>query len=63
MNIRDYATWWFNDLEKIKNNLDKLEKCDSPWDMIDMARKISVDVNNVMQSIDLEFELNMEGDE
>ena len=63
MNIRDYATYWFNTLEKIKNNLENLEKCGSPWDMIDMARKLSVDVNNVMQSIDLELELNMEDEE
>lgn len=60
MNIRDTATHWVLELQRIRNTLDNFENFDDAHEMIAVAQELSVEIETIENQLDTEFDLGMD---
>lgn len=60
MNIRDCGTYWYNELQRIRTQLDDLENCVDFYEAIFVAQELSSDIQAIQVDMDLELELGMD---
>jgi len=63
MGIRDTATSWWLDLQRIKVALGNMGDCEDRDEMCAISYELAADIDSIMYDIDVELELNMEGEE
>lgn len=63
MNIRDVATHWVTELQRIRYELQGIENCEDGVEMIDIAQRLACDIESLEGQLDTEFELNMDEEE
>lgn len=62
MNIRDYGTSWYIELQRIRQRLDDIENCDGFGEAIFVTQELSSDIEKLEQELDVQLELDMDGD-
>ena len=60
MGIRDCATGWYLELQRIRRKLDDIENCIDFDEAIFVAQELSADIETLENQIDLELELGMD---
>jgi hypothetical protein len=60
MNIRDVATHWYNELQRIRSTLDNFENFDDAYEMIAVAQELAADIHSIEGQLDTEFDLGMD---
>lgn len=60
MNIREVATHWVMELQRIRYELECLENCEDGHEMIDIAQRLACDIESLEGQLDTEFDLGMD---
>jgi len=60
MNIRDTATHWYTELQRIRSKLDDIENCEDFYEAIFVAQELSTDIEKIENQLDTEFDLGMD---
>jgi sigma54-dependent transcription regulator len=60
MNIRDYGTSWYLELEGVRQRLDDIENCIDFDEAIFCAQELSADIETIQQELDTQLELGMD---
>jgi primosomal protein N'' len=60
MNIRDYGTSWYTELQRIRQRLDDIENAEDFDEAIFCAQELSADIETLEREIDTQLELGMD---
>lgn len=60
MNVMDYATQFYFDIERVRLKLDSIENCGDLEEAIADVQEISAELHSIQQDMNTSFDLRME---